>query len=244
MDNTMLVGLTRQLTLRRAMDVAANNIANADTTGFKVERLMLEADPTNKTQHLDGPRTVAFVDEWAMGRDYSQGSLEFTERSLDLALQGEGFFMIEGAGGERFTRDGSFTLNEMGELVTSSGDRVLDDIGQPIFLNPEGGRVEIAQNGQIFQDGLPMQRVGVARFEQLGVLQKVGENQYTAPADAERLLDGMPLVAQGYLERSNVRPIVEITRMMEVSRAYSSVTRMIRDTDELARKAIERLGRA
>lgn len=244
MDNAMIIGLTRQLTLRQAMDVAANNIANADTAGFKVERVMLEADTSNTTYHMDGPDRVAFVEDWAMGRDFSQGRLENTGRPLDLALDGEGFFTIETPAGERLTRDGKFTMNEQGDLVTGRGDRVLDDIGQPIRFDPEAGPVQIDPTGQIFQAGLPGQRVGVTRFEQLGLLEKVGDNMFSAPEDAERLLDNLPTINQGFIEQSNVRPIVEITRMMEVSRAYTSVSKMINDTDELARKAIERLGRA
>ncbi|WP_422385387.1 flagellar hook-basal body complex protein [Oceanicaulis alexandrii] len=121
MDNTMLIGLTRQLTLRRQMDVVANNIANANTQGFKAERMMLEPDTSYRARHQDGPNRAQFVDEWAMGRDFSQGSLTNTGRPLDLALQGDGFFMVEMDGVERFTRDGAFTLNPLGELVASDG---------------------------------------------------------------------------------------------------------------------------
>ncbi len=126
MDNTMLIGLTRQLTLRRQMDVVANNIANANTQGFKAERMMLEPDTSYRARHQDGPNRAQFVDEWAMGRDFSQGSLTNTGRPLDLALQGDGFFMVEMDGVERFTRDGAFTLNPLGELVASDGAQVLD----------------------------------------------------------------------------------------------------------------------
>ncbi|MGJ3230305.1 MAG: flagellar basal-body rod protein FlgF [Oceanicaulis sp.] len=243
MDNAMLVGLSRQLTLRRAMDVAANNIANAQTNGFKAERVMLEHDLTSRARHVDGPDRVAFVDEWAMGRDFQQGALERTGRPLDLALQGEGFFMLETPAGERFTRDGRFTVNPDGELTAADGARVLDDFGQPVRVDPNAGPVTISDDGVISQAGLPGQRIGTVRFEQLGLLEKVGDNRFAAPDDAERVFEAMPQVLQGHVEASNVRPIAEITRMMEVSRSYASVTKMIRDTDELSRKAIERLGR-
>lgn len=243
MDNAMLVGLSRQLTLRRAMDVAANNIANAQTNGFKAERVMLEDDMTSRARHVDGPDRVAFVDEWAMGRDFLQGALERTGRPLDLALQGEGFFTLETPAGERFTRDGRFTVNPDGELTAADGARVLDDFGQPVRVDPNAGPVTISDEGVISQNGLPGQRIGTVRFEQLGLLEKTGDNRFTAPEDAERAVENMPQVLQGHVETSNVRPIAEITRMMEVSRSYASVTKMIRDTDELSRKAIDRLGR-
>ncbi|MEQ8405118.1 MAG: flagellar basal-body rod protein FlgF [Oceanicaulis sp.] len=243
MDNAMLVGLSRQLTLRRAMDVAANNIANAQTNGFKAERVMLEDDMTSRARHVDGPDRVAFVDEWAMGRDFAQGAIERTGRPLDLALQGEGFFTLETPAGERFTRDGRFTVNPDGELTAADGARVLDDFGQPVRVDPNAGPVTISDDGVITQNGLPGQRIGTVRFEQLGLLEKVGDNRFTAPDDAERAVENMPQVLQGHVESSNVRAIAEITRMMEVSRSYASVTKMIRDADELSRKAIDRLGR-
>ncbi|XBQ15106.1 MAG: flagellar basal-body rod protein FlgF [Oceanicaulis sp.] len=243
MDNAMLVGLSRQLTLRRAMDVAANNIANSQTAGFKAESLMLESQTASRARHADGPDRVAFVDEWSMGRDFRQGVLQQTGRPLDLALQGEGFFTLQTEAGERFTRDGRFTLNDQNEIVASDGARVLDDLGQPVRVDPAAGPVTIGADGTVSQNGIPGQRIGVARFAELGVLEKTGDNRFRAPEDAERLMEDLPVVHQGHSEGSNVRPIAEITSMMEVSRAYASVTKMIRDADELSRKAIERLGR-
>ena len=242
--DTAYTTLSRQSGLMNEMRLVANNIANANTAGFKVERLMLEESHAQETHQLDGPSKVAFVDDWAMGRDFTQGALEATGRSLDVALQGEGFFLLETPAGERYSRDGRFTMSSMGELVNGSGDRVLDEVGQPIFLDPEGGAITIGANGQITQGGLPGQRIGVVRFSELGALEKTGENQYRAPDGLEQVFEDLPQISQGALERSNVNPILEITRMIEVSRAYSSVTKMIKDTDELARKAIERLGRA
>ena len=243
MDNTMLIGLTRQLTLRRQMDVVANNIANASTQGFKAERMMLEPDTAFRARHQDGPNRAQFVDEWAMGRDFSQGSLTNTGRPLDLALQGDGFFMVELDGAERFTRDGAFTLNPLGEMVASDGAQVLDAGGAPIVLDPNAGQIVIGETGEITQNGQVIAQVGVAQFADQGVLTKTGDNRYTAPEDAERVIEELPQIKQGFLESSNVRPMLEITTMMEVSRAYASVTRMIKDTDELSRKAIDRLGR-
>ena len=99
MDNTMLIGLTRQLTLRRQMDVVANNIANANTQGFKAERMMLEPDTSMRARHQDGPNRARFVDEWAMGRDFSQGSLTQTSRPLDVALEGGADLLPKKPGG-------------------------------------------------------------------------------------------------------------------------------------------------
>ena len=106
MDNAMMIGLARQQTLRQAMDISANNIANSSTTGFKAEQVLLETNAATRARHADGPDRLAFVDEWGVGRDFSQGALQGTGRPLDLAIEGEGFFALETEAGERFTRDG------------------------------------------------------------------------------------------------------------------------------------------
>lgn len=243
MDNAMMIGLARQQTLRRAMDISANNIANASTTGFKAERVLLETENTTRARSIDGPNRLNFVDDWGVGRDFSQGALEGTGRPLDMAIEGDGFFTLETDAGERFTREGRFTLNGDSEIVASDGARLLDAGGQPIRVLPDGGEVEIHANGEITQGGVALGVVGVTRFENIGELEKVGDNRYAAPEDSERELMLDAVVRQGFIEGSNVRPIMEITRMMEVSRTYSSVTRMINQTDELSRKAVERLGR-
>jgi len=244
MDNVMMIGLSRQIILRREMDVTANNIANANTSGFKAERVLIEAEPRTPARAQDGPRRLAYVDEWGLGRDFSQGALDPTGRSLDFALEGEGFFTLETPqGGEAFTRDGRFTLSADGELVAQDGARVLNDQGVPILVDPAGGEISADADGTLVQNGLPLGRIGVVRFENPGVLSKAGDNRYTAPEDAapEPMFDAV--VRQGASESSNVRPVAELVRMLEVSRTYSSVTRMLQETDRLSRDAIGRLGR-
>lgn len=242
MDNTMLIGLSRQLTLRREMDITANNIANINTDGFKAERVLLESLETPRARHQDGPPRTQFVGEWGMARDFTQGALTATGRPLDLALDGPGFFVVETPAGERFTRDGRFTLNAEGELTAADGARVLDEGGAPVVLDPAAGPVQFSADGALIQNGQPGARLALVVFEGPGLLSKIGDNRFAAPEDAVRL-DERPVVRQGFRESSNVRAILEMTRMMEVSRAYQSVTRMIADADELSRKAIERLGR-
>ncbi|TGY90015.1 flagellar basal-body rod protein FlgF [Marinicauda algicola] len=243
MDNAMMIGLARQQTLRQAMDISANNIANTSTTGFKAEQVLLETDAATRARHSDGPGRLAFVDEWGVGRDFSQGALQGTGRPLDLAIEGEGFFALETEAGERFTRDGRFTLSAEGEIVAADGARLLDEGGFPIRLAPEGGEIEVRANGEVMQDGVPVARLALTRFEAPGQLSKTGDNRYSAPEDAARETVLDPVVRQGFIEASNVRPVMELTRMMEISRTYASVTRMINQTDELGRKALERLGR-
>lgn len=243
MDNMMMIGLSQQQVLRRALDITANNIANVSTAGFKAEQLLVEADPMTRARAEDGPARLNYVAEWGMGRDFSQGSLEQTGRPLDVAISGEGFFVLDTPQGERFTRDGRFGIDASGTLVTQDGARVLDEGGAPITLDTDAGPVAISSTGELTQSGQPVGRIAVMRFDDPGLLSKTGDNRYRAPDDAAREIATTVTVSQGFVESSNVRPIMEITSMMEVSRAYASVTRMLQQADELSRKAIERLGR-
>jgi len=243
MDNLMLIGLTRQMTLRREMDITANNIANANTSGFKTERLLLETRTATPARHADGPSSIRFVGDQGMLRDFTQGTLLRTGRPLDLALDGPGFFTLETPAGERFTRDGRFTLNQAGELTAPDGARVLDENGQPVLIDPQAGPVEISPEGRIIQNGEPGARLGLAVFQAPGLLVKTGDNRFTAPDDAERNFEDAPRVRQGHTENSNVHPIREMTRMMQISQTYGSISSMIEDAGDLSRRAIERLGR-
>ncbi|MCW5724097.1 MAG: flagellar basal-body rod protein FlgF [Maricaulaceae bacterium] len=244
MDNALMIGLSRQMTLRRAMDVVANNIANASTAGFKAETLLLEGAAAPRAAAEDGPSRLMYVADWGMGRDFGQGALEHTGRAFDLALEGEGFFALQTADGDtRYTRDGRFRLDSEGRLAAPDGALVLGEGGAPLLMEAGGEPVRISGDGILTQGEAEIGRVAVFRFDAPGALEKTGESRYRAPEGAEALAVAEPQVLQGFVERSNVQPILELTRMMEVMRAYESVSRFINQTEELNRKAIERLGR-
>ncbi|MFY8140003.1 MAG: flagellar hook-basal body complex protein, partial [Caulobacter sp.] len=175
MDNTMYVALSRQMTLRREMDIIANNIANSDTTGFKVEMAMVRTDPTDGARMLDGPKSLKFVIDDGVIRDFSQGALRRTGGTFDLAIEGQGFFKVETAGGERFTRDGRFTLGADGRLTTQAGDAVLGAGGE-IAINPEDGEVAISADGVVSQNGEQIGKIDVFAFDDLSSLAKDGDN--------------------------------------------------------------------
>src|SRR5690606_25730494 len=121
MDNTLYVGLSRQMVLRRHMDIIANNIANADTTGFKVESLMQATDPQTRAFTLGGPKELKFVTAEGVARNFGQGNLRRTDAPLDLSIEGEGFFKVTAAEGERYTRDGRFRTDDAGRITTQAG---------------------------------------------------------------------------------------------------------------------------
>lgn len=242
MDNSIYVGLSRQMTLRRELDIIANNIANADTTGFKVE------DSLTRTEPKAAPRTrqsdaIKFVLDDGVARDFSQGGMSQTTSPFDLGIEGQGFFTIDTPAGPRYTRDGRFTLDPSGKLITEAGEAVAGDGGGEIIVSPEKGEVSISPDGVISQAGERIGKIGVVTFGSLGALEKVGDNQFRNTSNLQPQPGTASVVRQGMLESSNVKPVVEITRMIEVTRSYERITQMLDATAELSRKSVERLGR-
>ncbi|MEZ6023464.1 MAG: flagellar basal-body rod protein FlgF [Hyphomonadaceae bacterium] len=241
MDNALLLGLQTQRVLQRRMDVAANNLANVNTSGFKADALVLEeADNTNAHADED-PRDIRFVRDIGLTRDMSQGPIAMTGNSLDVAIEGGGFFMVQGPNGPLYTRDGAFSLTGEGQLVTSDGHPVLNSGGAPIVFDPQGDSPSIGRDGAISVAGVEVGRIGVASFAAPGALSKVGDNLWDAQGQPTEPFEGV--VVQGALEGSNVRPVIELTRLIEISRAYQSAARIVSGADELRKSAIERLGR-
>lgn len=244
MDNALMIGLSRQLTLRREMDIIANNIANANTPGFHVESQLLRAQAAPTAEAQDGPNDLQYVDTWGIGRDFREGTLEFTGRPLDVALEGDAFFQVEAPNGDAlYTRDGRFRVDNEGRLAASDGSLVLDDLGAPILIDPNHGSVMITETGALMQNNAEIGRLGIYRFEDRAQLEKTDSGRYAATGDNPAEIATDFAIRQGYVESSNVQPILELTRMIETMRAYESVSRFISQGEELSRKAIERLGR-
>jgi flagellar basal-body rod protein FlgF len=243
MENAAYVGLSRQMTLRRELDIVANNIANADTTGFKVEQLLVGTEVGERARNAFIRPSASFVLDKGVGRDFGQGALEQTGRSLDFAIEGEGaFFKLQDGAGEAYTRDGAFTLNAEGQLTTEGGAAVLGD-GGPIILDRALGEPAVGPDGTISQNGQLTGRLSVVRFDTLSVLEKGGDGLYRNASNTTPVEATDARVRQGMLEGSNVNPILEITNLIEIQRAYESISRMIENTNDLSRRSVERLGR-
>jgi flagellar basal-body rod protein FlgF len=245
MDNALYVGLSRQMVLRREMDIVANNIANADTNGFKVENLMTTETPGPPASTFEGPKPVKFVAANGVARNFGQGSLRRTDSPLDLAIEGQGFFKVTTKAGDRFTRDGHFRMDENGQLVTQAGDAVADDGGGAITIDPQrGGEITISADGVVTQGTERVAKIGVYQFANMGALDKTGDNLYLNSSNQQPTQATDAKVRQAMLEGSNVNPIVQITRMIEVSRAYEQTAQMMSTEQDLSRNSIARLGRA
>lgn len=238
MDNAIYAALTRQSGLLREMRSVANNIANASTTGYRSEGLIF-------SEYIEdlGPDAPSLSMATARVREtlQSQGAMAMTGGSFDLAIEGEGFFMIQTPGGQRLTRAGSFTPNENGDLVTMDGYQVLDAGGAPVFVPQGTGPAGIASDGTISADGTPIGQIGIFMpVDMAGMIREDGV-RFRADAGTEPALDGRML--QGFLEESNVDPILQVTRMIEVQRAYELGQSFIDKEDERIRGVIRALGR-
>lgn len=240
MENAQLVGLSRQVVLRRQLDMIANNVANVNTNGFKAQTLLFEETRLPKARldaALRPDRPINFVHDDANIYNLEPGSIIETGNPLDVAVNGAGWFVVQTPQGERFTRDGSFNLNAEGRLVNHQGHPVLSD-GGPVDFQPGETGIQIARDGTISSSAGPKGRLRVVDFANPGDVVAAGDNLYTGsnpvPATAG--------VVQGSIERSNVESVQEIARMIQVTRTYQSVTNWMRDADELRRTAIERLG--
>ncbi len=244
MDNALYVGLSRQIVLRRELDIVANNIANADTNGFKVESLMSAETPGAPASTFEGPKPVKFVTANGVARDFGQGSLRRTDAPFDVAVDGKGFFKVTTKSGDRYTRDGHFRMDDNGRLVTQAGDAVADDGGGEITLDPQKGEVTIAEDGTVSQGTERVAKIGVYQFANMGALDKTGDNLYQNSSNQQPTPATDAKVRQGMLEGSNVNSIVQITRMIEVNRAYEQTAQMMSSEQDLSRNSIARLGRA
>ncbi len=238
MDNSSYVTLSRQSGLLRQMQTVANNIANMSTTGFRREGVIF-----SEYVHDTGPGqdSVSMAGSQTRHADLAQAPLAQTKGQFDFAIDGPGFFLIETPQGQQLTRAGNFTPNEAGDLVTQEGHLVLDAGGAPIFVPPDARNVAMASDGTLSADGRPIGQVGVWQPVDPNTLRHQAGTRFAA-GDVEPVLEGVTL-RQGFLEGSNVDPIGEIARMIEVSRAYELGQSFLTREDERIRAAIRDLSK-
>ena len=222
----------------REMQTLANNIANASTTGFRAEEVMF-------AEHVKalGPGTQSLSMATATVRDtvMSQGTLSQTGGTFDLAIEGEGFFLIEAPQGQRLPRAGAFGPNENGDLVTADGYPVLDAGGAPVFVPQGVGKIGIGPDGTISAGGQPIGQIGIVNPTDPTQMTRESGVMFDAQGGFAPALDGRML--QGFLEDSNVHPILQISRMIEVQRAYELGLSFMDKEDERIRSVIQSIRR-
>ena len=241
MENPLYIGLSRQVALRRQLDVVANNIANMNTAGFRGERMLFEA--AMERGGMKPSDKIAFTIDRATFTDFTAGGLKPTDNPYDVALDGDGWFQVQTPDGPRYTRDGRMRRDVDGQLVNANGFPYLDDNQQPIVIPADRSRMEIGTDGLVSADNEMIARLRVVRFESPQALAQTGDMLFDA-GDAQPLPAPDARIVQGKVEQSNVQAIAEMSRMMELTRDYQSVTRMMDDGQELLRSAINRLGKS
>lgn len=244
MQNTLLVGLSRQVALGRELDVVANNIANINTAGFKADGSIFEEFLNSNARADQSGSRVSFVRDRGTWHDLSAGPVERTGNPLDVAVDGKAFLVVQTPAGERYTRNGSFQINNAGELVTSEGAQVMGEAG-PIKFQPTDNQVSISADGTISV------REGNAKTDsQRGRLRMVsldGANLKKDGGSTFSVVSGTPeatktsRIIQGSVEKSNVRAVVEMTRMIEVTRSYTQIANMLSQQADMQRSSMTKL---
>lgn len=241
MDNALYVGLSQQMVLERQMDMVANNIANLNTTAYRAARPVFQEYVMNA-----GPKQpVSFVLDFGVARDSRPGVMTPTDNPFDLAISGEGFMSVQTPDGIRYTRNGHFTLDPTGRVTTREGYPLLDEGGAEITVDDLNlGTPVISGDGTVAQGDTQLGKVGMFSFENEQGLKAVGESLFEVPAGVTaNPVDGETRLVQGMLESSNVQPVVEITRMIELQRRYQTMQNLISEDHDLQRTAIQRLGK-
>ncbi len=233
MESAGYTTLTRQAGLLQEMQTVANNIANSATTGYRQEGLIF-GEYVQRTEN--GP-SISMATANIRNTSMVQGGVTQTGGQLDFAVEGDGFFLIETPSGERLTRAGNFALSAEGDLVTLDGFRVLDAGGAPIFIPPNASDLSVAADGTISSNGQPLGQIGLVQpVDATGLVREDGV-KFRADGGTEPVLDGR--IMQGFLEGSNVDPISQIARMIEVQRAYEMGQSFLDAENERIRNALK-----
>lgn len=251
MENTLLVGLSRQVALGRQLDVVANNVANINTNGFKSDGSIFEefiAPSARENGFRGADRSVRFVQDRGIWHDMSQGTMQQTGNPLDVAIDGDGFFTVQAADGtERYTRNGAFQIAANGQLVTNEGLPVLGDAGPIVFQTTDrnimitkDGRVTVNEGNNTATESF-RGRIRLVSFARPHDLRKEGSSNFRPPAglDADPVL--APKIEQGALEKSNVNGVVEMTRLIDITRTYTQIATLLQQQGDMRRNAIQQL---
>ena len=236
MENSLYIALSRQTVVDRQMETIAHNLANASTPAYKGEGMMF-------AEHLSrSPRQVplSFVRDVATVRDMDEGGFTRTENPLDLAIHGDAWFVVDTPQGERYTRNGHFRMDALGRMVTERGHAVLGE-GGPISFLPTDTEITFASDGTVLSAGQPRGKLRMVDFSNPQQLKNIGDTLYAADSNATSTPAKKFDVAQGMLEDSNVKPILEITSMIAAMRIYQGAQRLIDTEHDRQRRAIDLL---
>ncbi len=236
MENSLTIALARQSVLGRQMDVIATNLANLETAGFKAENMIFTEiqEQTAEGEFLSLVHDVGFV------RDLSEGPMVGTQSPLDLAISGQGYFVVDTPDGERYTRHGVFQLDDRGQIVTTEGNPLLNSGGAPITMPLDTSTITITRDGTVSADAQEIGKIKLVSFENPQALSKVGSGLYEA-IDQSPTTDPNSEILQGMVENSNVKGVVEMTRMVDTVRSYQAAANLADTEHKRILNAIEAL---
>jgi flagellar basal-body rod protein FlgF len=254
MENALLIGLSRQMALTHELDILANNVANMNTSGFKADNALFAQYlmPQASDQSFTGQdRRVTYVEDRASWINMSPGAIQHTGDPLDVAIDGNAYFVVQTPNGQqRYTRNGSFSINGQGQLVTSDGNQVVGDSGpitfqatdHDIVISPTG--VITVREGTNTADSVRGQ-LQLASFTNPALLQKAGGSTFTAPANvtANPAPEGTT-IEQGAIEKSNVNGVVEMARLIELTRSYTDISNILQEQSDERRNSLSQLAQA
>lgn len=243
MEQTSFVALSRMIALQRQTEMTAHNIANANTPGFKGSRKIF--GDYLLTQHSvaqpAGARTIHFVQDRATYRDHADSPTSRTGNPLDIALASDGFLAFETLRGERFSRNGRLTLDPQGRITSSEGYPVLSTQGTPLVVAPNESSITIAADGTVSTPNGEIGRLRVVRFQEPQKLIAEGAALFRADEGQEPAAVAAPMVMQGMIEESNVRPLIELTLLMSQQREFEFNAQFIEREGERRQQAVDRL---
>ena len=228
MENTSYIALSRQVSLWNQMDMVSNNLANINTTGYKsVQPHFAEyLSRSNNDEHLIADK-LSFTHDFGIVREFKEGALTSTQNPLDVAIHGNGFFVIDTKDGPRYTRNGQFKLNNEGMVVTADNEAVLDSTERPIFISPTEKKISINQDGSIETENGQIAQFKIVAFADMQKLRETHGGLYrnvqgNEIQDAENIQ-----IEQGMIEKSNVNSVEQMTQLIKLQRAYENVQMMI-----------------
>lgn len=241
MQNVTTIALSRLIAQQQAMDVLADNIANAGSPGYKSEHVLF-GEWVDRQQGVDSPnggRNISFVETKGSWRDVRQGAFRHTGNPLDLALGSDGYFTVMTPRGPRLTRGGRFALASDGTIIDGAGNALLDANGQKLHLAPTDTRISIVGDGTLSSQGGVIGRIGVVRPANRQAMTAEGNSLFRADTPTQPV--AQPKLVQGAVEQSNVQPILEMTRMMTMLRDFQFVSQLVQSESDRRQAAINSL---
>ena len=238
MRSNLYVSLSSQVALQKRLDTVANNVANMNTGGFRADGITFQAALSKAAES-----PTAFVTTGTTFISRAQGPVARTDNPLDVAVQGEGWLAIKAPGGTAYTRDGRMQMTASGELQTLNGYPVLDAGGASVLLQADGGPPSIAADGMITQAGRQVGALGLYTIPDEAKLSRFGNSAVFSDVAPTPILDfSANSLAQGFSEGSNVNPVLEMTRLIEIQRTFDSISNSNQTNETSLKEAIKTLG--